>query len=131
MRKEIFIVSNVELGTLYDMNKSAVAATGKGLTRTELKKALREINQFFCLSKDKYFMLLCRERYDFTLFNLNYKEQFSMRKLMDDFAECLTNRGEVVSIEEVDNAFEIWIKIDDQAFVYYLFPYDIGVIEEV
>lgn len=115
------------------MNQGAVLATEKPLTRTELKRALREINQFFLDKKDNYFMLLCRERYDFTLFNLKYKETFSMRRILQDLDECLTNRGEVMSIEPINShdAFEIWMKIDDQAFVYYLFPYDMGVIEEV
>ena len=123
-------MSDIAMGTLYEINQSAVAAE-KPLTRTELKKALRDINQFFYNHNDNYFMLLCRERYDFTLFNLKYKEQFSMRRLMNDFEECLTNRGEVISIEEVPDAFEIWIKIDDKAFAYYLFSYDTGVIEEI
>ena len=121
------------MGTLYQMNQGAVAATDKPLTAVEMKKALKEIKQFFLTKRDNYFMLLCREKYDFTLFNLKYKENFSLNNLLQEFKECLTNRGEVVSIDltEDKNAFEIWIKADDTSFVYYLFPYDLGVIEEV
>ena len=31
--------------------------------------------------------------------------------------------------DEKENAYEIWLKIDGEAFAYYLFPYDAGVIE--
>ena len=127
-------MSNIEMGTLYEFNRDAVAAETP-LTRTELKKALREIKQFFYEKPDNYFMLLCREKYDFTLFNLKYKEEFSTRKLIDELEECLNNRGLIISIEltKAKDAFEIWIKStdDNTACVYYLFPYDLGVIEEV
>ena len=50
---------------------------------------------------------------------------------LDYFKECLDSRGRIVSIEP-DSAgnYEIWI-VDDfnEALVYYLFPYDLGVIE--
>ena len=79
-------------------------------------------------------MLLCRERYDFTIFNFNKgKTEFSLTHAIKDLEECLTNRGKIVSIEivkENEIAYEIWLIVDDQAFVYYLFPYDIGVLEQ-
>ena len=124
-------MSNIEMGTLYEMNRN-VAAAQKELSRTELKKGLREIKYFFLENSNKYFMLLCREKYDFTLFNLKHKQDFSIHKIIQDLEECLSNRGQILSIDLTDakDAFEIWIKIDNEAYVYYLFPYDIGVIEE-
>lgn len=125
-------MSNIEMGTVYEMNRN-VAAAQKELSRTELKKGLREIKYFFLENPNKYFMLLCREKYDFTLFNLKHKRDFSIHKIIQDLEECLSNRGQILSIDLTDakDAFEIWIKIDNKAYVYYLFPYDIGVIEEV
>ena len=122
-------MSNIEMGTLYEMNRN-VAAAQKELSRTELKKGLREIKYFFLENSNKYFMLLCREKYDFTL--LKHKRDFSIHKIIQDLEECLSNRGQILSIDLTDakDAFEIWIKIDNEAYVYYLFPYDIGVIEE-
>jgi hypothetical protein len=76
-------------------------------------------------------MLLCRERYDFTLFNLLNKNDLSLASGIKELKECLENRGAIISIDLTENkdAYEIWIKIDDEPFVYYLFPYDLGVIE--
>ena len=125
-------MSNITMGTLYQLNQGAVSATGKQMTNAEIKKALKEVKQFFLNKKDSYFMLLCREQYDFTLFNIKYKENFDLQKAVQELKECLSNRGEIVSIDLTENmeAFEIWIKPNDTtAYVYYLFPYDTGVIE--
>ena len=124
------IMSEIMMGTLYDMNKVAIINM-PSLTNSELKKNLKKIKQFFLDKTDKYFMLLNRETYNFTLFNLGNKNEIAMKQTMDDFKECLDNRGRIVSIE-TDSAgnYEIWI-VDDfnEALVYYLFPYDLGVIE--
>lgn len=124
------IMSEIMMGTLYDMNKAAIINM-PSLTNSEFKKNLKKIKQFFLDKTDKYFMLLNRETYNFTLFNLGNKNEIAMKQTMDDFKECLDNRGRIVSIE-TDSAgnYEIWI-VDDfnEALVYYLFPYDLGVIE--
>lgn len=124
------IMSEIMMGTLYDMNKAAIINM-PSLTNSELKKNLKKIKQFFLDKTDKYFMLLNRETYNFTLFNLGNKNEIAIKQTMDDFKECLDNRGRIVSIE-TDSAgnYEIWI-VDDfnEALVYYLFPYDLGVIE--
>jgi hypothetical protein len=123
-------MSEVELGTVYEVAKNA-AKLEKTLTYTELNQRLREVKQFFLAQKDKYFMLLNRETYNFTLFNLGDKDDVTIKRVMDGLKECLKNRGKVVSIDFTENkdAFEIWISADDEALVYYLFPYDIGVVE--
>lgn len=124
------IMSEIMMGTLYDMNKAAIINM-PSLTNSEFRKNLKKIKQFFLDKTDKYFMLLNRETYNFTLFNLGNKNEIAMKQTMDDFKECLDNRGRIVSIE-TDSAgnYEIWI-VDDfnEALVYYLFPYDLGVIE--
>ena len=121
-------MAEISMGTVYDVVKSVVK-TEKTLTNTELKKRLKEIKQFFLTKNDKYFMLLNRETYNFTLFNLGMKDEITMKRIMQDLKECLQNRGQVISIDEADGAYEIWIAVDDDVLVYYLFPYDIGVIE--
>lgn len=124
------IMSEIMMGTLYDMNKAAIINM-PSLTNSELKKNLKKIKQFFLDKTDKYFMLLNRETYNFTLFNLGNKNEIAMKQTMDDFKECLDNRGRIVSIEpDSEGNYEIWI-VDDfnEALVYYLFPYDLGVIE--
>jgi hypothetical protein len=121
---------DVALGTVYEVAKSA-AKLEAPLTHTDLNKRLREIKQFFLAQNDKYFMLLNRETYNFTLFNLGNKDDITIKKIMEGLKECLNNRGNIISIDltETKDAFEIWISADDEALVYYLFPYDTGVIE--
>ena len=115
-------MSDIELGTLYDMNKAAVAATEKPLKKHEIKDKIRNVKKFFEEGR-KYFMLL---------FNFNEKTDFSLQHAINDLQECLENRGIIMSIDmdPKNLIYEIWIMVDDQAFAYYLFPYDIGVLEE-
>lgn len=121
---------DVGMGTLYDVNKQ-LNLNEKILTRTEIKKVLREVKDYFRKHKDKYFMLLCKEKSDYTLFNFNNKNDISLQSAIKDLQECLENRGQIISIEpDGEYALEIWLKVDDDTFLYYIFPYDIGVIEE-
>lgn len=118
------------MGTLYDINKVAVLKE-KPYSKKRIELYLRNIGIFFLEKKDRYFMLLNRERYDFTLFDFGkYKnEDLILTKGIQDLKECLQNRGKIVSIEQVDDSsYEIWIINGDEAFVYYLFPYEKGVI---
>lgn len=124
---------DVVLGNLYDLNKSAVLKEGK-LTQKQIEKKIPELEEWFNWQLDGYAMLLCRERYDFTVFHLYEKQnpnppQIATRELI----ELLKERGEILSIEKdtnvINNAWEIWLKIDDAAFAYYLFSCDDWVIE--
>lgn len=123
-------MADVTMGTLYDMNKAAIVGM-PSLTNSEFKKNLKKIKQFFLEKDDKYFMLLNRETYNFTLFNLGNKNNVAMAQTIEDLKECLDNRGRVVSIESDSMGnYEIWIVDENEgALVYYLFPYDLGVIE--
>lgn len=80
-------------------------------------------------------MLLCRERYDFTVIHLNEKQNSNSSKIAtNELIDILKNRGKILSIEKdnttIDNnAWEIWIKIGKEAFAYYLFGCDDWVIK--
>lgn len=128
MKKESY---SLEAGTLYEANKQLVLQTAKPLTHMELAPIQSKIEEWFNWIIDTYAMLLCHERRDFTIFHL-YETQnpnppsIAAKELM----LCLSERGEILSITETpDDAWEIWLKIDDDAFCYYLFRYDNGVIE--
>ena len=134
-------MGDVDLGTLYDMNKT-MSAQEPSLKKHEIKDKIRAMADFYNKTGNAtyhYYMLLCRERYDFTLFsNSRHGAMLRNSSFVQDLYECLTNRGEVVSIEETnDGAFEIWLRLrftgDEEVykedFVYYFFPYDNGVIE--
>ena len=124
-------MAEVSLGTLYDLNKSAMSQV-KPMSKEKLDEAQKEIADWFNWGIDAYAMLLCRERYDFTVFHLYETANVNPPVLAAEEAiGCLTDRGEILSIEKTNDnvAWECWVKIDDEAFVYYLFPYDNAVIE--
>lgn len=122
--------SKMTLGTLYDFNKQLMSQA-KELRRIDFKDSLNEIKDFIKEKDNKYFMLLCKERSDYTVFVLFKNENSDRQIFKKELSECLINRGQILSIERTKDkqAYEIWIKIDEEAFVYYLFPYDLGVIE--
>ena len=119
-------MSEVSMGNLYDLNKSAMQ-NEKVLSIFALRNKLDEVKSRFF--KKGYFMLLCHERRDYTVFNI--KEDKNVNIAREDLKECLMNRGDIVSIDKTEDgvAYEIWMRIDGDNFVYYLFPYDMGVIE--
>ena len=60
--------NEISLGaTLYDMNKQ-VMQQQKVLSNKEIEEAKKELETWFNWYLDGYAMLLCRERYDFTVF---------------------------------------------------------------
>ncbi len=117
---------NIGIAKLYDANKDVVESTEKVMSSSRLRQELKEIRKHI---NNKYSMLLCREKADYTLFNLEKcKETF-----VKDLHECLFNRGEVYKIEKGsgEGSYEIWIKTfdDNKMYCYIYFPYDMGVIE--
>lgn len=120
-------------GNLYDINKNLVAQNEIKLSEGILNSKKQIITDFIKKQNNYYYMLLCNERKDYTVFhwhnicnNDNAKE---IAKILVD--ECLFNRGEIRGIDLTKNkdAIEIWLMIDEEAFIYYFFPYDMGVIE--
>ena len=127
---------NVSLGTLYDFNKQMLSKQKK-LNQFEINQIKPEIEEWFNWQIDGYAMLLCRERYDFTIFHLYEKQNSNPCKIaVTELIDLLKNRGEILSIEKdttnsymTNNAWEIWLKIDGEAFAYYLFNCDDWVIQ--
>lgn len=124
---------NIPLGTLYDFNKQMMLKQSK-LNKTDLKTIESELEEWFNWQLDGYAMLLCRERYDFTIFHLYEKQNPNPSKIaVTELIDLLKNRGNILSIEKdsntINNAWEIWLNIDGEAFVYYLFNCDDWVIQ--
>lgn len=121
----------LEAGTLYEANKQLVLKTTPPLTHVELAPIQEKIAEWFNWIIDTYAMLLCYERRDFTIFHLYEKQNPNPPAVAaKELLGCLTDRGEILSITETpDKAWEIWLKIDEEAFCYYLFRYDDAVIE--
>ena len=124
---------NVSLGTLYDFNKQMMLNQGK-ISKSKLKAIEPELEEWFNWQIDGYVMLLCRERYDFTVFHLYEKQNLNPPEVaVTELIDLLKNRGKILSIEKdsnvMNNAWEIWLEIDGEAFAYYLFNCDDWVIQ--
>lgn len=121
---------DVSLGNLYDINKQLMA-TMPEMTDAEINLITPQLEEWFNWKLDGYAMLLCRERYDFTVFHLYEKQNpYPQKVAVSELFELLKERGKILSIEKADEiSWEIWIKIDEEAFVFYLFGCDKWVIE--
>lgn len=112
------------------MNKQ-IMQDRKPLTHLELGAIQPKVEDWFNWIIDTYAMLLCHERRDYTIFHL-YENQNPNPPAVaaKELFGCLTDRGEVLSMDETeDEAWEIWLKINDTPYCYYLFRYDEAVIE--
>ena len=125
-------MAEVNLGTLYDFNKEAMK-NEKPLDMVQFNFLTKEIVEDMVYNMDlggQYWMLLCHDRRDYTLFNIIAVADNS--SIEEELRPTLNNRGSVLSIEkQKDGAWEIWIRDfeTEENFAYYLFQYDNGVIE--
>lgn len=129
--------SEVNLGNLYDINKQIMLQTD-AMPKEKQIEHMNAIAEWFQYGHptERYYMLLCHERRDYTLFNLDKSGQWRNMPGQNcaiaaaDVLECMTNRGDLLSIELQENgAYELWLRADDDCFAYYLFPYSTAVLE--
>lgn len=125
--------NKISLGTLYQANKRLMADTTKfkPMNELELAGAQAKLEEFFNMECDCYAMLYCKEQSDITIFHMYENQNENPPGLAaKECMGCCLNRGELLSVEEQpDGNFEFWIRINGEAFAYYLFPYDNAVIE--
>ena len=122
---------DIAAGNLYEANKQLVEKTENPLTHPQLANIQLQLENFFETKVKKYAMLLCHEERDYTVFNLDPVSVTSPHFAAREALGCCTDRGAVYSVEETEDkqAYEIWIKKEDEMYCYYLFPYDQAVIE--
>ncbi len=120
-------MADIQMGNVYEVNKQ-IMKDQPFLTREQIEDKFDLIYDFFYNNKT-YFMLLCNERKDYTLFNIMSGSQIDYA--VEDVFECFENRGFLQAIEltEDKDAIEFWVKINNESYCYYLFPYDEGVLE--
>lgn len=120
-------MAEIELGTLYDMNKELMKKEPQ-LDPIQYAKKINEVAE--AIKEYNYAMLLCHDRRDYTLFDLT-GFKWGTDELRKDLSEVISNRGNILAIDLQDTgAYEIWIKDDnDECFAYYLFDYSQGVIK--
>lgn len=124
-------MAEMNIGTLYDLNKNLVQKNISALEKGVLNSKKEIIKNFLRDTKDTYYMLLCHEQRDYTVFKIDTLEDSKYNEMISILIdECLKNRGIIKSIELTKDkqAIEIWLMIEEEAFVYYLFPYSEAVI---
>lgn len=122
-------MAEIQGQTLYELNQQLMS-NEKKMSGLDLINRKKSLEAFFKNSSAAYFMMLCKERSDYTLFHL--KSNKSYQKAAEEVMECIKERGTILSIDRTsDNiAYEIWIRDEEEInSCYYLFEYDKGVIE--
>ena len=122
-------MAELNLGTLYGFNKEAMK-NEKPLDPIQFNVQTKEVCVEMQEREAQYWMLLSHECRDYTIFNIIACQD--VKDIECEFRPTLQNRGLILSIEkQPDENWEIWIrdKETEENFVYYLFPYDNGVIE--
>ena len=125
-------MADIQAGNLYDMNKMLVAKNEKHLRGKALQNKIEQevLPYFQDKANEKYFMLLCHEKRDYTVFHIN---QYNIEEIVDILKLCLHNRGAIYGIDRTQekDALEIWIRADDnkEMACYYLFPYSQAIVE--
>lgn len=115
---------------MYDINKQIIGQMPK-LTKDKLLEKKVLVRNFILKTKNKYYMLLCRDINYYTLFALD--EYKNTDELLENIMinECIAGSlGDIKSIEPTEDggAIEIWYTAHDDSYVMYFFPYDAGVI---
>lgn len=122
----------LEVGNLYDLNKQAIAQLPPLKEEVIQDILYNKIYRWFSENSDEWFMLLCREKADYTLFHFPTLNNHSFSKGVQELEECIKNRGIIMSINKAaEDAWEIWIKdyFNREISMYMLFECGPMVIE--
>ena len=112
---------------LYEISKQVVMQE-EPMDSIAFVRAVNDVAQK--MAESHAWMLLCRERNDYTVFVNTYNS--SKKKISKELIPTLTNRGLVVHIDEQQpGVWEIWIKdkAEKDSFAYYLFDYSGALID--
>ena len=121
-------MAEIQSQTLYELNQQLMA-NEKKISGLDLISKRKSLEMFFKNSSAEYFMMLCKERSDYTLFHLH--DEKSYIKSAEEVIECMKERGTILAIDRTQDslAYEIWIRFENEVnSCYYLFEYDKGVI---
>lgn len=126
--------TELSLGNVYELNKNFVKQL-KPMNDMQIAAMYEKIANWMKEPQrytNLYYTLMCRERYDFTVFNLTTSESNKTEeKTVKEIFDIAFERGKIIEIcqDEQGTAYEFWLLIGDEVYLYLLFPYDNGVIE--
>lgn len=111
---------------MYDMAKE-MARLESVMKDEVFKSKITEVAKE--MQNKQYWMLLCRERNDYTVFRTI---NASTKKIKEELQPTLKNRGSILLMDkQPDGVWEIWIRdvMTSENFAYYLFDYTPAVID--
>lgn len=121
-------MADVALGNLYELNQQIMAQLPPQDQNT-MNHNWTVIGDWFGKGKQRWFMLMCKERSDFTMFHIT-DNQFT--KGVMELQEVLRERGEILAIQYLhgEDAFEIWIRESkDTVYMFMLFEAEWMIVE--
>ena len=111
--------------TLYEINQTAVTGLPEYTEEMILEKD-RELTGWRHITNKAYYMLLSNDDRYYTIFATTGEGRYFGTEVV----ECLKSMGQIKAIDLLENnSYECWITHDDNSHVYYLFPYEEGVIK--
>ena len=114
---------------LYELNKTVVNQL-PALDKQGISAKMNVIHKIHNDSLNNHYMLLCKDYNYYTIFESD--TMLNMPTFSAAVCEIISSIGDVFSIEPTEDgaAIEIWIKPEgeESPFVFYLFPYDAGVV---
>lgn len=120
-------MANVEVGTLYELNKQVMNQLPPQDEQI-LKHIWNIIGDWFNKDQSHWFMLMCKERSDFTLLHI---KDSNFLAAIQELQEVLQERGQILAIHYIhgEDAFEIWVKNDEEVFMFMLFEASWMIVE--
>lgn len=113
--------------SLYEMNKSVI--TKLPVYTDDQIKQLQATLDAWDNTNYNYYMLLCNEARYYTVFHRTLSMISSFTTLGEAVIKLLLEADYTIHEEtEYPDRFEIWIKKDNETYVFILFPYDEGVV---
>lgn len=112
---------------LIDLNKQIISQI-EDYNEEDFANAMNIIDEYATIKPGEYYMLLCRDYNYYTLFKTGEETYPSFS---NEVIECLKNIGPVKAFDITDDkeAIEIWVMVEDEPYVMYLFNYDQGVVK--
>lgn len=122
-------MADITAGNMYEINQSLMENEPK-MGKPMIAKKTKDLGKYITETKNKYYMLLCKEIADYTILHLNGCEKETPQ---DVVIECLQNRGTLYAIDKNPDTggIECWIRsnTDDIMRMYAFFPYDAAIVE--
>ncbi len=113
---------------LYDLNKSLVRSLPDPDIDT-LGDYQQKINSYHHKMNNNYYLLLCKDYNYYTVFH--YEPTIIADSFGKSVLDCIADVGKIKTLDQNNeqDAIEIWVDINDDIYMFYLFRYDVGVVD--